>query len=149
MRLWMALARTVAMLSQRLDGALQEALGLTATDKAVLTQLAMAGSPVRMVDLSEQMVVTKAGVTRMVDRLEEMGYVERQPSTEDRRVTHVVITKAGRARWNEAREVLYASLGEALFDRLTAKERVAVTEILERVLQASDTKDREGRGRPA
>jgi MarR family transcriptional regulator, 2-MHQ and catechol-resistance regulon repressor len=52
----------------------------------------------RMTDLSTQTSLTSSGVTRVVDRLERDGLVERTACPSDRRSSHAVITEAGRCR---------------------------------------------------
>lgn len=48
-----------------------------------------------MSELSEKMYVTRTNVTKLVDRLSEDGYLQRQPHPHDRRSTHITLTKQG------------------------------------------------------
>jgi len=50
-----------------------------------------------MGELSEQLTLTTGGVTRLIDRISEAGYVQRRPCPTDRRVLYAAITPAGRA----------------------------------------------------
>lgn len=53
-------------------------------------------------ELSEQTVVTSGAVTKRVDRLVSLGYVERRPSGSDGRSRLVALTPAGRELIDEA-----------------------------------------------
>ncbi len=46
-----------------------------------------------MHELEEASLFTRSGLTRLVDRIEESGFVRRERSTKDRRGVYVVITK--------------------------------------------------------
>jgi DNA-binding MarR family transcriptional regulator len=68
----------------------------------------------------------------LIDRLEARGLVTRQPSSEDRRVKHVVLTADG----EELRDELLERVGRptAGFERLSADELAQLAGILRRVL---------------
>ncbi len=62
--------------------------------------LRLARSPeglLRMSDLAAQTTLTSSGITRVVDRLVERGWVTRRSCATDRRTTYAVITDSGRA----------------------------------------------------
>jgi len=85
------------------------------------------------IDLMRQVLgLTSSGTVRLVDRLEESGYVRREPGA-DGRSTSVVLTDAGRAaaeRVSAARaEVLQRSLAV-----LSAGERLALERLTSKVL---------------
>ncbi|MDQ1423539.1 MAG: hypothetical protein QOD72_1037 [Acidimicrobiaceae bacterium] len=63
--------------------------------------------PAPMRQLATQLSCDASYVTNIVDRLEERGYVERRPSSADRRVKEVVLTAAGREARNEIYEALH------------------------------------------
>jgi DNA-binding MarR family transcriptional regulator len=56
-----------------------------------------------MSDLASSVLLSQSGVSRLVDRLERVGHVVRQPCSEDRRVLYAQLTDAGRTRLAEAR----------------------------------------------
>ncbi|HZT95649.1 MAG TPA: MarR family transcriptional regulator [Chloroflexota bacterium] len=74
---------------------------------------------------------TTGGVTRLVDRMERAGLVERRPCPSDRRVMYVGLTESGRALLEKASAVHAQSIQRYLIDRLEPRE---VPE-LERLLQ--------------
>jgi DNA-binding MarR family transcriptional regulator len=48
-------------------------------------------------ELAEQLEVTPATVTKMIQRMEKAGFLRRKPDPDDQRVSRVYLTKAGRA----------------------------------------------------
>ena len=57
----------------------------------------LAGGRLRMAELASTLVVTRGGVTKIVDRLTDEGLVERVPSTSDRRVVYAQVTDDAKA----------------------------------------------------
>lgn len=89
------LLRTAAVLERALGGVLRPA-GLTATQYNVLRILRGAGPDgLACSTVGERMVTPVPDVTRLLDRLEARGWVERQRGVADRRVVEVRITAAG------------------------------------------------------
>jgi MarR family transcriptional regulator, organic hydroperoxide resistance regulator len=72
-----------------------ERLGTRVQEIRLLNTLECRGS-VPMSLLAEELLTTQASITGLVDDLEEHGLVERERSTEDRRVINVTITKKGK-----------------------------------------------------
>jgi len=73
--------------------------GLGQVDFDVLIRLARSpGQQLRMTDLAAQTGLSTSGVTRVVDRLERDGLVERRACPTDRRGSFTVITKTGEAK---------------------------------------------------
>ena len=81
--------------------------------------------------------VTQATITRVLDGLDENGFIEREPSRRDRRIVDVRATEAGRAAFREAVvsqiEHLAGDLGT-----LSAEDRTKISDAmrhLERLFQ--------------
>ncbi|MET7511885.1 MarR family winged helix-turn-helix transcriptional regulator [Streptomyces sp. NPDC005480] len=55
-----------------------------------------------MGDLAAQTALTSGGITKLIDRMDEVGYVTRVPCPQDRRVAFARVTDAGRAKLDEA-----------------------------------------------
>ena len=91
------LLRVSALLAEEMDRELQEAAGMGLSEMLVLIQLMLSGGRLRMAELANTLVVTRGGVTKIVDRLTEEGLVERVPSTSDRRVIYAQVTDAAKA----------------------------------------------------
>lgn len=73
--------------------------GLSDIDFETLIRLARSPEhSLRMSDLAAQTSLSTSGMTRVVDRLEREGLVERRPCTIDRRASYAVLTEAGVTR---------------------------------------------------
>lgn len=91
-------------------------------------------SPLPMSELAGLLGCDSSNVTGLVDRLEARDLVARQPSDDDRRVKHVVLTEAGRAM----RQRMLDQVGQAPvgFERLSEDEQHQLRDLLRRALQA-------------
>ncbi|MEE9582767.1 MAG: MarR family transcriptional regulator [Acidimicrobiia bacterium] len=89
-----SMLRVASLLSDELDRELQEASGLGLSEVLVILQIMFAGGQLKMADLADTVVVTRGGVTKIVDRLVAGGYLDRVPSAEDRRVIYARVTDA-------------------------------------------------------
>jgi DNA-binding MarR family transcriptional regulator len=88
-------------------------------------------SPLPMHHLATVLGCDNSNVTGLVDRLESRGLVARQPSAEDRRVKHVVLTTAGL----RIREELLRRVGQPRgLDRLAALEQIQLRDLLRKML---------------
>ena len=89
-----------------------------------------------MVEVSRSLLLSKSGVTRLVDRLEQRGLVERAPCPEDRRVVYTTLTERGRQAFDEADPLLVASVAEHLGRHLGTREVAAIRRGLSTILAA-------------
>ncbi|HVS28234.1 MAG TPA: MarR family transcriptional regulator [Solirubrobacteraceae bacterium] len=88
-----------------LDAELQAAHGLPLSSWEVLLALDRAPERIlRMADLAERVLLTRSGLTRLVDRLERDGLVERRRCPSDARGTNAALTDRGAERLEEATE---------------------------------------------
>ena len=99
-----------------------EPIGITYTQARVLRIVASTPEPLRMADLADQLDVVPRSATSMIDALESVGLVDRQPDTSDRRSIRLTVTGAGRAHAPHA-GAAGRGRGEELFGRLTAAEQ--------------------------
>src|SRR5208283_2244233 len=105
-RLFGLLVETNARLSRSLGAELESACGLPLAWFAVLLQLRQAPEGrLKMTQIADAIVHSTGGTTRLVDRLEESGLVERRACPSDRRAIHVEITPAGNERLDHALNV--------------------------------------------
>jgi DNA-binding MarR family transcriptional regulator len=79
------------------------------------------GDGITQQELAERLLVTKANVVGLIDRVSAAGWVERRPDPEDRRVNRLYLTDAGRKLAGEAQPGQYA-LVKKIFGRLTEAE---------------------------
>lgn len=115
----------VAML--RLQGRLERCLsdglaahGLTLAQFDVLMTLCH-GEGITQQELAEWLLVTKANVVGLIDRVEAAGWVERRADPEDRRVKRLYLTDAGRKLARKAQPGQHA-LVQRIFGRLSEAE---------------------------
>ncbi len=83
-------------------------------------------------DLCKRMQHDNGAITRMLDQLEEKGYVERHRSQQDRRVVELQVTEAGRAKVNELTPLIVDSLNRALTS-FSLEEFTQLTRLLEKL----------------
>jgi DNA-binding MarR family transcriptional regulator len=103
-RVWGGFLRAHARLVRKLDEELREAHGLPLSSYDVLVNLDLApGRRLRMRELADAIVLSRSGLTRLVDRLARDGLVERVECEEDARGAFAALTDAGRAALAEAR----------------------------------------------
>ncbi|MEV0195888.1 MarR family transcriptional regulator [Nonomuraea sp. NPDC050691] len=92
------LAEVHAGLISRMQPVLS-ASGLSDIDFETVLRLGRSpGQRLRMTDLAAQTCLSTSGATRVVDRLERDGLVERVACASDRRASYAALTDAGRAR---------------------------------------------------
>jgi len=125
------------ILKASLEERLQEETGLLLADNEALLNLATEGSLLRMSEIARRLILSRGGTTKVIDRLEEMGLVERQPDADDRRATVVSITAAGRDAMAAARKVIDATLEQMWAAHLSDEEAQVLVDVMDRVLKAN------------
>ncbi len=86
----------------------------------MLVQLAEApGNRLRMSELAEAVLLSRSGLTRLVDRLQKDGLVQRQPDPDDARGMYTVLTAKGRDTLRDASRVHLAGVYGLVLDRLS------------------------------
>lgn len=90
----------------------------------------------RMTDLAGSLLLSKSGVTRLVDRMESAGLVERGVCASDRRGAFAVITRAGRALYRKALPVHLRGVEAHFSSHLSAAEQRAIAAGLRKVMEA-------------
>ena len=104
LRAWRGFLRAHTALTRELDAELVAAHGLPLTSYEVLLWLARAPEDrMRMSELAESVLLSRSGLTRLVDRLARDGLIERQRCDEDARGWWATLTPKGRALFDEAR----------------------------------------------
>jgi DNA-binding MarR family transcriptional regulator len=100
---WGALLGVHGRLLQKIDADLQLRHHLTHGEFEVLLRLSWADAQrLRIQDLAARSLLTRSGISRVVERLERAGLVRREEACEDRRGAYAVLTAAGAARLREA-----------------------------------------------
>jgi DNA-binding MarR family transcriptional regulator len=84
----------------------------------------------RRVDLARRLLLTPSGVTRLLDRLEGAGLVERRVSDVDLRVTYAQLTADGAAKLEAADRNHVGAVRALLEAHLSALEIAQLGELL-------------------
>jgi DNA-binding MarR family transcriptional regulator len=120
---WRTFLVAHARITRRLDEELQVAHGLSLAEYDALLQIATSPNRrVRMNVLAERVILSRSGITRLVDRLESQGAVERIACETDARGQEARLTQAGLDRLRSAARTHLDGVHRYFLDRLTADE---------------------------
>ena len=134
---WEQFLRAHATITRCLDAELIAEHGITLSDYDVLFHLVRApDGRLRPTELSDQVLLTRSGVTRLLARLEKQKLVAREPCPEDGRVTYAAITTQGEARLTAARRTHLQGVRKLFADRIDAAEADQLASVLGRLLEA-------------
>jgi len=103
LRAWRLFFESGLALLDVLDAELEQAVGIPQRWYDVLVHLEESPQGIPMNELAERILYSKSGFTRVVDRLEEAGLVQRVRPDNDRRSILVVLTDEGRSAMERAR----------------------------------------------
>ncbi|MEH3052469.1 MAG: MarR family transcriptional regulator [Patulibacter minatonensis] len=132
---WRGMLRVHARVTQVLDAEMRDAHGLTVSQYEVLLFLGDAPDHrVRMADLAARVLLTRSGVTRLVDRLVDLGFVERCAAEGDGRGAYAQLTKGGAEVLRAARRTHLRGVREQFLGRLDDDEQEALGDAWLRVL---------------
>ncbi|MEA2365991.1 MAG: hypothetical protein QOI32_1503 [Thermoleophilaceae bacterium] len=109
--------------------------------EALLHLVRAPDSRMRRVDLANSLLLTAGGVTRLLDGLERCGYVAREESPTDRRVTYAVLTKAGRDKLREASRSHTRQIHELLGEHYDDAELAQLAAMLDRLVDVGPVDD--------
>jgi DNA-binding MarR family transcriptional regulator len=134
---WRTFLTAYANVIRQLEAELEERQSLALTDFDVLVQLHFAGGTLRMRDLADSVLLSRSGMTRRVDRLEEAGYVSRFACETDRRGSMAQLTDAGRERLEGALPVHVKGIESHFVAKLSPAELEMVRSTLSKVVTES------------
>jgi len=133
---WVALLRAQAAVVDGVESELIARHGLPVSWHEVLVRLARAdGGAMRMQELAREVLLSKSGLTRLADRMEDAGLIERSKCGTDRRGTYAVITEAGRRMLRESFPAFMSAVDQHFAGRLSADELSALRTLLGKVLE--------------
>jgi DNA-binding MarR family transcriptional regulator len=136
---WRAFLRTHARVARRLEADLVAAQDLPLAEFDVLFQLALAQNHrLRMNELADRVLLSRAGITRLVDRLVADGLVARIKCVSDARGAFAVLTEKGKQRLDEARPGHMAGVRRYFLDSFSRPELAAIAELLSRGTGSAD-----------
>jgi DNA-binding MarR family transcriptional regulator len=127
---WRGFLRTHARLLRHLDRQLTDEQGLPTSSYEVLLRLAEAPrGRMRMKDIADSLLLSRSGLSRVVDELERKGYVARQTCASDARGTEAVITRSGRSAFRKAQNSHLRSVRAEFLDKLSEKQLGQLAEV--------------------
>jgi DNA-binding MarR family transcriptional regulator len=131
---WISIVRTYAAVNGRLQEALTAAELPPLPWFEVLATLDHAPEQrLKMGELAEALVITRGGLTKLVDRLIKAGLLERTFCESDRRVSYATLLPAGRELLEEMRPIVRGELATAFSANLTLGQAEELREMLDRV----------------
>ncbi len=136
LRAWRGMLRAHAVLAKALDAQLDAAHGLQLSSYEVLMYLADAEDQrMRMCDLASSILLSRSGLTRLVDRLQREGLLERVACADDARGAFAKLTPLGRERLAAARVTHLAGVRALFLDLFEPEELEALGGSWDRVLE--------------
>jgi DNA-binding MarR family transcriptional regulator len=127
-----------AQVTQALDTQMRHEHGLSVSAYEVLMFLGDAdGHRLRMSEIAERVLLSRSGLTRLVDRLVDLGYVERCAAEDDGRGLFAQLTAAGRRQLTAARRTHRQGVREFFLHRIDPADQVVLGDIWTRFLATS------------
>jgi DNA-binding MarR family transcriptional regulator len=131
---WTALLRAHSAVTRELERQLADEHGLTLSDYDVLVQLAQAqAGQLRPAELARAVLLTRSGVTRLVQGLEREGLVERVACPDDLRGSLVRLTARGRDVLRRASRTHLDGVRELFAARFADEELRVLADLLGRL----------------
>jgi DNA-binding MarR family transcriptional regulator len=137
---WRGMLRVHSALVKDLDAELLGAHGLPLSSYEVLIALQDApGGRLRMAELADSVLLSRSGMTRLVDRLERDGLLARDRCSDDGRGAYAVLTAAGEELLASARPAHHAGVRERFLRHFDEDELRLLAQAWEKVLPGSAT----------
>lgn len=95
------------------------------------------GVGLTQVELSRMMLVNRANITTLIDRMEKANLVERKPVPNDRRYNVIGLTPHGRQMWTNVVGIYKEKVSE-IMGALSDEELAALVQIMEKVRRNLD-----------
>jgi DNA-binding MarR family transcriptional regulator len=131
---WRSYLQSHASIVRVLDAELAAEHAMTTRDYEVLLYLAQAGERrLPMSALAERTMLTRSGLTRLVDGLVESGLIERVACPNDARVSYAQLTDVGYAKLREAGCTHVASIQRLFLEHFSPEEIEQLASLLSRL----------------
>ena len=132
---WRGFLRVHSALVKALDAELEAAYRMPLSHYEVLISLRHAPERrLRMAELADAVLLSRSGMTRLVDRLERQGYLRRDSCDTDARGSFAVLTDAGAELLERARPAHLTEVRERFLHHLDEDELATLAGIWERLL---------------
>ncbi len=120
---WSGFLTVHSLITRELDALLGASRGMALVEYEVLLKLSLAGGRLRMSELADVALLSRSGLTRIVDELEALELVRREPDESDGRVLVATLTPLGRRRFAAARRTHLANVRKLFLGALTVEQR--------------------------
>jgi MarR family 2-MHQ and catechol resistance regulon transcriptional repressor len=135
---WAILIDVGRVMKREFDQGLHN-FGISYVEFKILSLLEHRG-PMTMVNIADELIMTKAGVTLLTDRLEERKLVARARKEGDRRLIYVATTASGRELFKRANGH-YLKMVKTKFDVLSDDDITRLIAVMEKMSAAVKTED--------
>jgi DNA-binding MarR family transcriptional regulator len=127
---WRGMLQAHARVTRVLDAEMRAAHGLSVSAYEVLMFLAEAPEQrLRMAEIADEVLLSRSGLTRLIDRLVELGYVVRCAVEGDARGAYAELTDAGAELFETAQLTHRAGVRRAFLTLLTRTDVVVLGDI--------------------
>lgn len=113
---------------------------VTSAQYNILRILRGEGRPLPILEIASRMITVVPGITGLIDRLEEVGYVKRERCDEDRRVIFVTITAKANKLLSDM-DAPVTELHQSLMKHLSITELKQLIKLLEKVREPLQAKE--------
>ncbi len=133
---WEALFRAQATIAAELSAGATWG-DLAPSEYGVLYALSTAKTGLKMSELTKDVLLSQAGLSRLVGRLEARGLIDRRSDPEDARASILRLSKAGVHVQRRVGAMHGRHVAEALSSRLGDEQLTALRDLCERILVPS------------
>lgn len=134
---WRGLLTVQATLTRRLNQELESAGHVPIEWYDVLLHLSEAPDErLRLNVLADAILLSRSGLTRLVDRMETAGLLRREVCADDRRGSYAILTDAGRDALERAAPAHIAGIRRHFARHLSPEEALVLSQVFARILEA-------------
>ena len=136
---WINLHQAIRVIEGRLEERLRAEVDLSWPEFETLMRLRISSaSPMQMSEIATQLVGSPSGTTRIADRLEKAGLIERKTPRDNRRVVLVELTAKGARMLSKADRVFRATLEETFGAHLSGHEVNHLRQLMRQLLEGNN-----------
>ena len=132
---WVNLQQINRVIQGRLEQRIRDQADLSWPEFEVLWRLHLAADPLHMSEIATQLIGSPSGTTRIADRLEAGGLIERETPRDNRRIVRLRLTERGRATFERADAAFRSALEEAFSGHLSEAEAAGLRRTLRKLLE--------------
>jgi DNA-binding MarR family transcriptional regulator len=135
LKAWRLFITANAVILENIDRQLREAEQIPLNWYDVLIELYEAtDNRLRMSELADRVLLTRSGLTRLVDTLEKAGHIVREIDPDDRRGFYAVLTDSGKQAMQKAWPTYASGINRLFAKHLSDEEARLLVDVFERML---------------